>query len=229
MGMRGWVYGHPMLPLQSLSARGSKLLSRPCRAEPSTCSLHCPRCALQSAQDSGFLLGPFATAPFSCSSMSESGDSIGVNHALALPRGHTARFPIPKKLTHIRDIEKCVVCLLCVCVYVCIYNRVCLFVYLYVCEFVYMCLFIYVPSYVSVVSLYCVSVCDSICMYACVCLCVCLPTCVCICICMSICICLLVRLLVCVCVYQCVYLYLFVCMPVYVCVYLCVCLYGSVV
>ena len=127
LGMGRWACDHCKLPSQSFSTCGSGLPGPGARGPPPA-PLHSPRCALQSA-----LLGGLCPSTLFLL-QHESGDSLGVNHVLALPRGETVRLPAPNKLTPTREIERCVVCLLLsVCVCICAYLHLRVFVYVFVC------------------------------------------------------------------------------------------------
>lgn len=147
LGIGRWACGHRKLPSQSFSTCGSRHPSQALAHEALHLLLLLSTAhAAPSGQPSW---GASAPAPFSCCGMDESGDSFGVNHALALPRGHTVRVPAPNKFTPISELKRWVVCLLCVCIFVCVCVLICLCV----------CVFVSVPSYMCVL---CLCVCVSL-------------------------------------------------------------------
>lgn len=126
LGMGRRACDHCKLPSQSFSTCGSRLQALV--HEALRLLLSTPHAVLSSQPS----LGASAPAPFSCCSTYESGDGLGVNHVLALPRGETVRLPAPNKRTPTSEIERCAVCLL-LCVCVCIYAYLHLRVFVCIC------------------------------------------------------------------------------------------------
>lgn len=187
---------------------------------PTTCSLCPPHTALSSQPSWGLCPGTLLLR-----SIHESGDSLGVNRALALHRGCTVRIPAPTSSPHQETRETCcgsVVMYVRVCVPVCVcVVSMCLIVFVHV--FVYVCL--YVSSHVSVVSIcteFAVLFVQLCAVDAHVCICMCPFACVHfhVSMCMQ---------LYCVCTSVSIYIYRYVCLYIYVSICVCVCLYGPVV